>query len=397
MRKTCDFLVALAMATTLAGAPAAQASDAVRFDAEAPVAFNLGGGGVQCGDTLTQHTKLTHDLNCPGTAPFALRIAGEGIVLDLGGHTVRRTGPANQNSEGIAVDFSSMVRNGTVQGFGFGVITPLSSIAANLRLHKLALLDNGDAVHNRVFTNFLITECRLSGNARGLSNEFASSFGSFDVRSSVFTHNGTAMTADFHQVDVLDSTFTSNENVLHCRNGIVRFRSSTLAWNASVALMQVDIGGPRTCGDLRFENSLIANNTAFAPAPAPAPASVWHLFRFSMINSLAVNNGAGLHVAPTNIYMDGNTFYDNAGGLTLSDLPHEIPFRLTGIVRGNQFLANDGDGLRVLAPSTPTLINNVALGNTGWGIHAPTAFNGGGNVARNNDAGDCFGIVCAPY
>ncbi|RKG68718.1 right-handed parallel beta-helix repeat-containing protein [Corallococcus sp. CA054B] len=393
MRKTCDFLVAMAMATMLMGAPAAQARDAVRFDAEAPVAFNLGGGVVQCGDTLTQHTKLTHDLNCPGDIPFALRIGAEGIVLDLGGHTVRRTGPVTPNSQGIAVDFNSMVRNGTVQGFSFGVVTPITSITENLRLHKLVLLDNGYAVYTRFNTNLLITECRLSGNVSGLASDHGQSSGAFDVRTSVFTHNGTAMTADFHTIDVLDSTFTSNENVLRCLNGSIRIRSSTLAWNASVALLLVDIGGPDTCGNLRFENSLIANNTAFAPAFAPA----WQLFRFSMLNSLAVNNGAGLHVAPVDIYMDGNTFHDNAGGLTLSDTPLEFPITLTGIVRGNQFLRNDGDGLRVLAPSTPVLINNVALGNTGWGIHAPTAFNGGGNVARDNGAGDCFGIVCAPY
>ncbi|WAS83774.1 MULTISPECIES: hypothetical protein [unclassified Corallococcus] len=70
---------------------------------------------------------------------------------------------------------------------------------------------------------------------------------------------------------------------------------------------------------------------------------------------------------------------------------------MTGIVRGNQFLANDGDGLRVQPPSTPTVINNLALGNTGFGIYAPTAYDGDGNVARDNTAGNCVGIVCAPY
>ncbi|QAT87983.1 hypothetical protein EJ065_6454 [Corallococcus coralloides] len=38
-------------------------------------------------------------------------------------------------------------------------------------------------------------------------------------------------------------------------------------------------------------------------------------------------------------------------------------------------------------------ITNVALGNTGFGIHAPAAFDGGGNVARGNGAG----ILRAPY
>ena len=391
MQQTRGFVVALAMTTLLTGASAAKAGGAVQSDADVRVAFNLGGATVQCGDTLTQHTKLTRDLNCPGSDPFALRMDGADIVLDLGGFTVRRTGPVNEDSRGIVVANGRMIRNGTVQGFGRGITT---TTVANVRLHKLALLDNGVAVFSQSNTNFLITECRLSGNGAGLSSEFDASSGIFDVRSSVFTHNGTAMFASFYFVDVLDSTFTSNELVGFCFGGAFRFRTSTLAWNTSVAAMRVDLGGPFTCGEMRFQNSLIANNTAFATPTDP----VWETNSLAMIDTLAVNNGTALPVAALRVYVDGNTFFDNTGGgLTLSDLPAFVPVPLVGIVRGNQFLSNDGDGLRVLPPSTPTLINNVALGNTGFGIHAPTAFDGGGNVARDNGAGDCVGIVCAPF
>ncbi|WP_255424941.1 MULTISPECIES: hypothetical protein [Corallococcus] len=43
------------------------------------------------------------------------------------------------------------------------------------------------------------------------------------------------------------------------------------------------------------------------------------------------------------------------------------------------------------------MLNNVALGNTGYGLFAPAAFDGGGNVARDNGAGNCVGLTCAPY
>ncbi|NPC69657.1 right-handed parallel beta-helix repeat-containing protein [Corallococcus exiguus] len=392
MKQTRGFAVVMAVTTLLTGAPDVLARDTVPSNVE-PKVILKSGHAVQCGDTLTESTILTHDLNCPGSAPYALELDGADLLLDLGGYTIRRTGPEVPGSFGIVVSHARMIRNGTVQGFGYGIDISFSSTTANLRLHELALLDNGYGVYSESQTNFLITHCRLSGNGRGLSSEFDASTGMFDVRSSIFTDNGTAMVADFHHIDVLDSTFTSNGLVSNCFGGSFRFRTSTIAWNDAVGRMQVDQGGPYTCGEMRFENSLIANNAAFAPADRP----VWETNRLAMINTLAVSNGLGLQVTALTVYVDGNTFYDNGGGLTLSDLPAPVPVPLTGIVRGNQFLSNDGDGLRVQPPSTPTVLNNVALGNAGFGIYAPTAFDGDGNVARDNAAGDCVGIVCSPF
>ncbi|RKG62575.1 right-handed parallel beta-helix repeat-containing protein [Corallococcus sp. AB011P] len=389
MQQTRGVVVAVTLVTLLTGVPTAQASDPVRSAVDAQVAFNPGGGDVHCGDTLTQHTKLTHDLDCPATAPFALRVAGDGIVLDLGGHTVRRTGPEPLSSRGILVEANSMVRNGTVRGFFIGIVSQPGT--GQLRLHKLALLGNGFAVVNRSSTRFLITECFVSGNGTGLTGEVEMSSGSFDVRASVFTHNEHAAFLYYHSLDVLDSIFTSNGDVFNCVDGNVRFRSSTLAWNTAVGGSQADLVGPLFCSELRFENTLIANNAALATTLE------WQPLKLSMINSWVVSNGTGLQAAIETVYIDGNTFFDNAGGLTLSDRPAYVPYPLIGIVRGNQFLSNDGDGLRVPEPNTPTLIRNVALHNTGFGIYAPTAFDGGGNVARDNGAGNCVGIHCAPY
>ncbi|RKI19744.1 right-handed parallel beta-helix repeat-containing protein [Corallococcus sp. AB030] len=392
MQKTRGFAMVMAVATLLTGAPDVLARDTTPSDVE-PKVILKSGHAVQCGDTLTESTILTHDLNCSGSEPYALWLNGADILLDLGGYTIRRTGPEVGGSSGILVVDARMIRNGTVQGFGYGIVTTFSSPTQNLRLHELALLDNGYGVYSESQTNFLITHCRLSGNDRGLGSVFDASTGMFDVRSSIFTDNGIAIVADFHHIDVIDSTFTSNGLVSYCFGASFRFRASTIAWNDVVGRTQVDLGGPYTCGEMRFENSLIANNAAFAPADRP----VWETNRLAMINTTAVNNGLGLQAAALTVYVDGNTFYDNGGGLTLSDLPAPVPVPLTGIVRGNQFLSNDGDGLRVEPPSAPTVLNNVALGNAGFGIYAPTAFDGGGNVARNNTAGNCVGIVCALY
>ncbi|RKH74542.1 right-handed parallel beta-helix repeat-containing protein [Corallococcus aberystwythensis] len=391
MKQTRGFAMAVAVTTLLTGVPAAQARGTDLIDADAEVTFK-GGSAVRCGDTLTEHTRLTHDLSCPGSAPFAIQVVGEGVVLDLGGHTVRRTGPANTDSQGIALQTNSMVRNGTIQGFGRAIMIPSGSGASNVRLHKLALLDGYSGVYNEATTDFLITECRVSGNSVGLNRELDASSGSFDVRSSVFTHNELAMLADFHNIDVLGSTFRSNGSVFNCWQGLVRIRSSTIASNDAVGSIRNDPGF-RICNEIRFENTLIANNAAFAPASEP----VWEPIKLSMLGSFVTNNGTGLEAAAVNVYIDGNTFHDNAAGLTLSDREGLPPGPLTGIVRGNNFLSNDGDGLRVNPPSKPTVVNNRALDNAGFGIYAPTAFDGGGNVARNNAAGDCVGIVCAMY
>ncbi|RKH53845.1 right-handed parallel beta-helix repeat-containing protein [Corallococcus sp. AB049A] len=393
MKQMRGFTLALAVSTLLTGAQDVQARGTVPSDAEGEVTFTAG-ATVHCGDTLTTHTRLTHDLNCPSSAPFALQLDGADIVLDLGGYTIRRTGPANDESQGVVIARGRMVRNGTIRGFGSGITTTFNAGTLYVRLHELALLDNNIGVYDQAsYGNFLITNSRLSGNGQGLSSAFDASDGNFDVRSSVFTHNATAMIADFHNIDVLDSTFTSNGVVIHCFGGAFRVRGSTLAWNDAVGRMQFDFGGPYTCNNMRFENSLLANNASFAPTAWP----IWQTTRLEMVDTLAVSNGEGLEVQAETVYIDGNTFHDNAEGLSLADLPAAVPTPLTGIVRGNQFLRSGNDGLRVLPPSTPTLINNVALGNAGIGIYAPTAINGGGNVARDNGVADCVGIVCSMY
>ncbi|NPD28232.1 right-handed parallel beta-helix repeat-containing protein [Corallococcus exiguus] len=389
MHKAKGFFVTIAIAGLSLGAPPALAEDRAALDARLQQAKPVE-CDVQCGDVITQHTKLTHDLSCPGSPEPALRIEGDGIVLDLGGHTVRRSGPDQFGTRGIVVTSGSyMVRNGTIRGFDRGVQTFGTN---QLRLHALTFTDNFAAVYNFVGNAFLITDSRFIGNNLGFTSEFDVAMGTLDVRSSHFENNGRALFLNSHIADVLDSTFTANGIILDCLNGSARVRSSILTGNEAVALATDPAGGPNICGILRFEDSLLANNTSFGPTGA----SVWVLIQFDMINNLLVGNGSSLEVGTFTTYVHGNTFWDNAGGLTLSDYPN-VFIPLTGIVRANQFLRNDGDGLRVLPPSTPTVIGNVALGNTGWGIHAPTAFDGGGNVARNNGAGNCEGILCAPY
>ena len=389
MHKAGGFFVTMAIAGLFLGTPPVLAADRESLDARFQQAKPVG-CEVHCGDVITQHTKLTHDLSCPGTDEPALRIEGDGVVLDLGGHTVRRSSPVQQDTLGIVVTSNSMVRNGTIRGFARGVQTDEGTY---LRLHELTFADNGTAIYNYFSTSyFLITNSRFIGNDVGLASEIDASIGTFDVRSSHFENNYLGIYLDTHDADVRDSTFTGNEIGIYCFAGNVRVRSSSFARNEAVASTTVPIGGRDICNVFRFEDTLIADNASFAPTTTP----IWNVVQLDMINNWIVGNDNGLTAGSFQVYVQGNTFWDNAGGLTLEDTPI-VGSPQTGIVRANRFLRNGGDGLRVLPASTPTVIGNVALGNTGWGIHAPTAFDGGGNVARDNGAGNCEGIVCAPY
>ena len=76
---------------------------------------------VDCGSIITQDTTLTTDI---GPCGVGLTIRGEGVVLDLGGHTVRGNANRAGDSAGILFDGtdSATVRNGTVTEWNAGVV-----------------------------------------------------------------------------------------------------------------------------------------------------------------------------------------------------------------------------------------------------------------------------------
>ncbi len=75
-----------------------------------------------CGDEITQDTTLDSDLTCP-SGP-ALIIAADGVILDLGGHTVSGDPAKPTGGPGILLRSVSgcTLRNGTVQHFQAGVV-----------------------------------------------------------------------------------------------------------------------------------------------------------------------------------------------------------------------------------------------------------------------------------
>ena len=76
---------------------------------------------VQCGDTITQDTTLDSDIiDCAPPVGRAIRIEGNGITLDLGGHTVDGTGVGFGIISAV-LGSSVTVRGGHVREFRTGV------------------------------------------------------------------------------------------------------------------------------------------------------------------------------------------------------------------------------------------------------------------------------------
>ncbi|MBZ4373829.1 right-handed parallel beta-helix repeat-containing protein [Corallococcus sp. AS-1-6] len=380
MRRIRDGIVTWPLALLLLAATTAKATTQETEDFESRA--------VRCGDVLTRSTRLTRDLVCAGTPIPALRIAAPGVVLDLGGHTVRRAGSGPGETVGIDARSDSTVRNGTIQGFNRGY-----TYDATVHLHQVAFVGNGTAIyHANGSGGLLLTDSRVSGNSQGFGSEFDATVGAIDIRGSRFTGNGLGLYVDYHDTRISGSAFTSNEMALFCYSGNVHIRSSTFTENASVAKLTWDNGRFDNCYELVFENSILANNTAFGTPEDPE----WQAFDFQMRDTWVMNNGEGLRLAAQTLDLRDTLWWDNEGGLTLSNLPDFEPVPQEGPVHNNHFMMNRGDGLRVLPGGTPTLSNNVCQDNSGWGIHAPTAIDGGGNVARRNGAGGCVGVTCAP-
>jgi parallel beta-helix repeat protein len=359
-----------------------------------------GGGGetapaeVQCGDTLSTSTRLTRDLVCPGTDAPALRIVGTGVILDLGGHTVRHTGPDTGLSVGIEVLADSTVRNGTIRGFELGYVLDYDAVhfPEHVWLSRVAFLENGSAVYNRSATaTFTITDSLLMGNGVGLGSEQDASRGAFEVRTSVFIGNQLAMTANSHTVNVVHSMFSRNGSVIWCPDGSVSFTSSWIVQNTVVGRITVGEFGYGVCSVASFTDTVIARNGSLAPTDFPA----WAPFELVLHGSQVIDNGRGLLGEARTVDVQGTTWRGNGGGLTLAEPAEYLAPTLTGTVSGNRFQRNRGDGLRVTASSTLTVSRNTAINNMGWGIHAPGVIDGGGNVARGNGAGNCVGVTCA--
>ena len=142
---------------------------------------------VTCGSVITQDTTLTRDLE---DCTDGLEVAGTGITLDLGGHTISGTGTA-----GIGVHITGdevTIENGKITNFGTGV-----SSGVFLQLGPISHLRRLKAVENG------------AGVAAFSSNPFATAPSTIEA-SEIGRNTGSGMFFDGIYLIVTDSAFRRN-------------------------------------------------------------------------------------------------------------------------------------------------------------------------------------------
>ncbi len=338
-----------------------------------------GHGQPVCGTTLTRDTVLERDLTCPG-AGLTL---GEGVDLDLRGHTLR--GPGTGTGITVTVAGSNRVGNGTVTGWTTGT----------------AILEQG-VVEDRAEPGPLRVErVTFRGNTRGVDASGETSLGGAKpttVVRSTFTGNDVGVvSAWFSDVRVESSRFTG-QRIAVWSNAEVTVRRSWFTRNTTAVLVYE--------GAAQVSRSVLVDN--------PRAVTVGGVGSADVSRTRVVGGDVALTADPLGTVVVRDSAVAGAGtGLLVQEgaaTVERVAFRRNGV--GLRYLGSDwgtttvrdsvfdrnGDGILSEADDPALeLGGDAATRNARWGIYAPGAVDLGGNSARHNGRDpQCVGVVCAP-
>ncbi|MHA6780363.1 right-handed parallel beta-helix repeat-containing protein [Pseudonocardia saturnea] len=405
---------------------------------------------VTCGQVITQSTTLAGDVT--GCLGEGLVIGAPDIVLDLNGFTVRSglvVDPGQE--EGIPAGIRNsghtnvVVRNGTVENFGYGVQLTAGTTYnvvedVTLRSNVIAGVELSDADNGRNGNTVRGNDLRLNGTGINVIN---------GSENSVFTGNtltgnlGLAMylyEATGHLIEantvsgltgdpLLDSDGgieleSSSRNrivgntlsdtgdaAIHLREGsndndvsgnlVTRSSDSGIAIAASDGNDVVDnrvytSGGAAVGVGDATGGSVVGNDLRFNPAGVGLDGSTGVLVQD---NDVSGANGGGIAVqAGSGHRIIGNTANETgaegisveAENLDANGLP------VNGVlIEGNTTNGNGASGVSVVGGGH-TVTGNAAHHNLAFGISADDGtVDGGGNTASGNaEAVQCVGVVC---
>lgn len=406
--------------------------------------------GATCGGTVTTSTTLTADLTC---ADRGLRLR-PGVVLDLDGHTLRvkGTGPAIAVVATGGARTTTEVRDGVVRGGGGITITGTDDASDDGRVQRLrvvgvtldnAALDVVDAVAR--VEDSTVTRSRVRQDAGSLQvvDSALSGVVTSDLGDTGFTNSwsvtrsrisGSWWRGGHHRVARSRITDTSTGSAVELASLTIsrsmlngpRFPLQVLG-DASITHTDVTGAGTiATTGSLTVGGSTFRRTAGLAGDRATGTVTVT-LSTFLDSTDVALS-GALVRVTGS-VFRDNeqaisgdsvdasrNTFTDNGGAVTV--LGQRIRARdntlrnnagdgirtSAGLLQRNDVRGQQGDAIAYTEPLDPgwgdvRLGENTVIGNGGWGIHAPgdLVHDLGGNVARNNGAGQCLGVACAPH
>lgn len=288
---------------------------------------------VQCGDVITQDTRLDSDIVCTGGTQdplVGLVVGADPVVLDLNGFSI--LGPnrgefVEDLQAGIATDAprsSVTITNGTIQGFDQAIV-----------------LQASDSTVRGVTAAGAVT---IAGD-RNVMRDNVVSEGERD-----------ALTVDGNNNRVLRNTGSSGDGV-----GIeISGARNEVIGNAGESFIDAGIRV------IDFTDILLRNNLGSS----------------GVGTGIVVENGSGGMIGH-------NVANDNRSGSGIVVLADNL------LIRKNEASRNDLNGISILGTGN-TIKQNVANDNGNYGIFAVAGnIDGGGNRARGNgNPAQCVGVRC---
>ena len=331
-----------------------------------------------CGDTITQNTTLTADLDCQGSD--GLVIGAPGIRLDLGGHGISTYGTAVRNP-GYA---NVTIRNGSI-GFDTRGIVLTGATGNTIRdilieglVVGIELRDSDDnrIVANRLRSALIAVDSNSDGNV---------------VRENVLTaHEGVISVSGSHTRIVRNVVWTGEDTPMAVGGHYNEVLHNTLVAPRST-LLYLSSGGDHLIAD----NELIQYESIHGNPGVEVAGSSGNLFRDNHVDG-----------APLGIWVESGA--DNAFRRNVLDGEVDLTFTrtepdgfrvesgVTGtLLQNNTVQGFADDGIDVEAPGT-VIRRNTANDNDDLGIEAvPGVVDGGGNHASGNgNPLQCVNVFC---
>lgn len=175
---------------------------------------------------------------------------------------------------------------------------------------------------------------------------------------------------------VRDVTFQRNGTAVHLSHSLIRAQRLVVSGNATGVVVR--------------ERAAITITDSTLRGSRRVGAAAVDLGRLVLRRSVIAGNAVGIQCHETaTCDVVGSVFSGNDTGFHIGDDAGAY----SALLAGNRFAGN-GDAVRIEMPGA-RLRDNVAVRNSGWGIHAPGALDLGGNRARGNgNEPQCVGVVC---
>jgi hypothetical protein len=300
---------------------------------------------IECGDVITQNTKLDSDVVCTGSPYdgqpiFGLVVGANDVTLNLGGHTVQ--GPDN----GLARDVTGIVDDGTPRE-GLRIVNgTVTNFSQGIDLDTSGSVLRGITIP--VETPFGI---RLRGNDSLVSDNIART-----------GYTAISMAGDGNRATHNDIRSFEGEGIV-ARGSNVRIAHNLIRDEEMGLYPGIQVSG--------FTNAVVTGNdvsSAWAPA-------------------IELRNGTGALVARNFAHDSGQN------GIVIGSDASNVGLRRNTANANGTWV--EGTGIQVDSPSV-TITGNTANDNGWYGIKAvPGVVDGGGNRASGNgNPAQCVGVRC---